>query len=92
VPIDLDLQKRLWEGFFETWYGVPQLGGFMVWEWPPGVGGPENRNYTPEAKPAEEVVRRWLARDPWRVEGAPARVPASKPSTQAAEASGPVGE
>jgi hypothetical protein len=65
-PLDLDLQSRLWEGFFKTWHGVPQFGGFMVWEWPPGDGGPTDTFYTPEGKPAEKIIRQWLAREPWK--------------------------
>jgi len=66
-PIDLELQKRLYEGFFESWYGSPHLGGFSVWEWTPGEGGADNRGYTPEGKPAEEVLREWFAKGPWTV-------------------------
>ncbi len=78
---DDDLQKRLFEGFFESWYNNPALGGFMVWEWYPGRGGKAQRNedgqtlsdddlnkqlkgYTPKNKPAEEVIKEWLAK-PW---------------------------
>ncbi len=60
APTDLDLQKRLYEGFFESWYGKPQLGGFNMWEWTPGDGGPKDRGYTPEGKPAEKVLREWM--------------------------------
>lgn len=67
VPINLELQRRLYQGFFETWHGTPWLGGFSVWEWPPGEGGPEDRGYTPENKPAEAVLREWLAKPGWMV-------------------------
>jgi len=67
VPIDLDIQKRLYQGFFETWYGKPELGGFSVWEWSPGNGGPDNAGYTPENKPAEKVLREYLAKPRWTV-------------------------
>lgn len=66
-PIDLDLQKRLYEGFFKAWYGNPGLGGFFIWEWTPGDGGPDNRGYTPEGKPAANVVREWMAKPAWDV-------------------------
>ena len=68
VPINLELQKRLYEGFFQSWHGTPWLGGFSVWEWPPGEGGPEDRGYTPKNKPAEQVLREWLAKPAWKVE------------------------
>ncbi len=66
-PIDLALQKKLYEGFFEAWHGNAALGGFIIWEWPPGEGGRKNRGYTPEGKPAEKVLREWLAKSPWDV-------------------------
>lgn len=65
--IDLELQRRLYEGFFESWQGNPHLGGFSIWEWTPGDGGSDDRGYTPEAKPAEQVLRHWLAQPPWGV-------------------------
>lgn len=65
--LDLDLQKRLYEGFFESWYGNPNLGGFMIWEWPPDQGGAKNKGYIPKGKPAEAVLREWFARPRWQV-------------------------
>ena len=64
-PIDLDLQKRLYEAYFETWYGRNGFGGFMLWAWAPNASGPQDRGYTPEGKPAEGVVREWFAKGPW---------------------------
>lgn len=66
LPADNDLQKRLYEAFFNVWYGDPHLGGFMIWEWPPGPG--DEKGYTPKGKPAEQVLREWLAKKPWVVE------------------------
>lgn len=66
--VDLQLQKRLYEGFFESWHGNPNLGGFMIWEWPPDQGGPENRGYIPKGKPAEKVLREWMAKPRWKVQ------------------------
>ena len=66
-PVDLDLQKRLYEGFFEAWYGNPYLGGYGVWEWTPGDGGSKDRGYTPENKPAEQVLKVYLAKPGWKV-------------------------
>jgi hypothetical protein len=67
-PIDLELQRKLYEGFFRAWWDNPQLGGFSVWDWPPGDGGPEDNGYTPENKPAEKVLREWLAKPRWKVD------------------------
>jgi hypothetical protein len=65
LPVDLELQRKLYEGFFRAWQGNPALGGFMMWEWPVGEGGPNDRSYTPENKPAQEVLQKWLAK-PWK--------------------------
>ncbi|HEY8749417.1 MAG TPA: hypothetical protein VIM11_15640 [Tepidisphaeraceae bacterium] len=68
VPLDLDLQRRLYESYFETWYGQKGFAGFMLWSWTPNASGPQDRGYTPEGKPAEAVVRKWLAKGPWQVQ------------------------
>jgi hypothetical protein len=65
APINLELQKKLYEGFFKAWHGEPLLGGFSVWEWPADGGGTEDKGYTPKGKPAEKVLREWLAK-PWK--------------------------
>jgi hypothetical protein len=66
-PTDLDAQRRLYEGFFESWWGKPELGGFMMWEWSPDLD-PAQKDYTPQGKPAEQVLRQWLAKPRWKVE------------------------
>ena len=73
-PVDYDLQKRLYEGFFQSWYGEPLLGGFSIWEWSPTPDASDDkareelsRGYTPEGKPAEKVLREWLAKPAWGV-------------------------
>ena len=39
----------------------------MVWEWTPGDGGKDDKGYTPENKPAEKVLREWIAKPRWDV-------------------------
>ncbi|HQY87521.1 MAG TPA: hypothetical protein PK402_02610 [Tepidisphaeraceae bacterium] len=68
VKLDLELQARLYEGFFQHWHGNPDLAGFSIWAWDPGEGGVEDRGYTPKNKPAEKVLRDWLAKDAWKVD------------------------
>lgn len=67
-PLDLGIQRRLYEAYFETWYGKPGFGGFMIWAWTPNAAGPDDRGYTPEGKPAEQVLRDWLKKGPWKVQ------------------------
>ncbi|MEM6314816.1 MAG: hypothetical protein AAF743_12050, partial [Planctomycetota bacterium] len=57
-PIDPAVQARLYEGFFQAWNDVDELGGYSIWEWPPGDGGETDSGYTPEGKPAEDVLRK----------------------------------
>ncbi len=64
--MDLELQRKLYEGFFRSWHGNPNLAGYMIWEWTPGDGGRNDPGYTPEGKPAEQVLRQWLAKGGWR--------------------------
>jgi hypothetical protein len=72
VPQDDALQKKLYEGFFRSWWGNPAYGGFMIWEWSPGEGGngdeDQRRGYTPKNKPAEQVLREWFAKPRWKVD------------------------
>jgi hypothetical protein len=65
VGVDPELQKILYQGFFQSWWGNPSLGGFMIWEWTPGEGGPQDRGYSPEGKPAEKVMREWFKKE-WK--------------------------
>ena len=62
---DRDLQRKLYEGFFQAWYDTPGLGGFMSWEWTPGEVTESDKGYTPEDKPAQDVLKTWLAK-PWK--------------------------
>jgi hypothetical protein len=66
-PLDLELQKKLYQAFFESWWGKPYLGGFSIWEWPPNSGGADDKGYTPEGKPAADVLKQWLAKGRWEV-------------------------
>lgn len=70
APTDDDVQRRLYEGFFESWHGRPEVGGFSIWEWTPKPDKDDaatiqeaERGYTPRGKPAEQVLRKWLAKD-----------------------------
>ena len=70
--VDKELQRKMYEGFFKAWYDKPGLGGFMCWEWTPGDVGDDDKGYTPEDKPAQDVLKEWLAK-PWKNYSAPAK-------------------
>ena len=56
--LDLEIQRKLYEGFFRSWYGNPNLGGFMIWEWALGDVAADDKGYSPTSKPAEKVLAR----------------------------------
>ncbi len=66
LDADNDLQQRLYEGFFKSWWGNPHLGGFAVWEMRPG-GDQTGKGYSPQGKPAEQTMRDWFAKPRWDV-------------------------
>jgi hypothetical protein len=66
LDADNELQQKLYEGFFQSWWGKPQLAGFVIWNMDPG-GDPDGRGFTPQGKPAEQVLRHWLSQPRWQV-------------------------
>jgi hypothetical protein len=69
---DKELQRKLYEGFFKAWHDKRGLGGFVCWEWTPGDVADDDKGYTPEDKPAQDVLREWLAK-PWKNTSVPAK-------------------
>jgi hypothetical protein len=62
-PVDLDEQARGYEGLFEALWTRPWFGGLFVWKWFPDhghAGGPGDIGFTPQRKPAEEIIRKWF--------------------------------
>lgn len=59
--VDYDLQAAAYEAAFRTFWHEPWFAGFYWWKWQPGSAdfrGSE-RDFTPQGKPAERVIRRW---------------------------------
>lgn len=65
VRADDALQARLYEAFFEALWHEPWFAGAVVWKWHP-EGTPSRRprtlDFTPQGKPAEQVLARWFTR------------------------------
>ncbi len=58
---DAELQAAAYEAAFATFWDLPWFAGFYWWKWHP-VGAPvrdRRRNFTPQGKPAEEVMKRY---------------------------------
>jgi len=63
---DLEIQKRCYEAFFHTMWGCPWLKGAYFWRWAPSpyAGGENNRQFTPQNKPALEVLKKYYSQQP----------------------------
>ena len=61
-PVDLNEQALLYEAFFEFWKDKPYFEGVHFWEWSPkdGAGGSNDKNYTVQNKPAEDIVKKYF--------------------------------
>jgi len=75
TPAALEEQRRLYEAFIRVWDDTPELMGVIWWEWRDSNGGPGDYGYTPKNKPAEQVLRRWLAAGKEAASSQPAATP-----------------
>jgi len=59
--VDLQEQADCYQATFETVYRQPWCAGIYWWYWQidPFAGGPYDDSYTPQDKPAEEILRAW---------------------------------
>lgn len=60
--VDLEEQAMLYEGLFRTWWRHPErpwFRGIFIWNWlaDPNQGGPNDTDFTPHGKPAEEILK-----------------------------------
>ncbi len=66
--VDLQEQAMLYQGLFETWWHHPErewFRGMFIWNWlaDPNQGGPDDPNYTPHGKPAEQILKYYYQMD-----------------------------
>jgi hypothetical protein len=69
APVNLELQATCYEAMFQAFWNRPWFAGAHIWKWfPEGSKRPEGRRarrrergFTPQGKPAEEVLARWYA-------------------------------
>ena len=65
APADVRLQADLFRGFFESIWDRPWFSGAIIWKVYPASNLPSENHaldFTPQGKPAEEVIRRWFTR------------------------------
>ncbi|MEK7659187.1 MAG: hypothetical protein AAB338_00820 [Patescibacteria group bacterium] len=60
--IDLQEQADLYWAFFEFWRQRDYFGGVHFWDWwpDPNRGGIFDKDFTPQDKPAEEIIRHFF--------------------------------
>jgi len=59
--IDLEEQALCYRAVVKTFAEKPWFEGIYWWNWEPDphLGGPTDKGYTPQGKPAEEILKRW---------------------------------
>ncbi len=64
--VNLLSQRKCYEALFKAAYGQKWLAGMYWWKWPSYLsygGSSENIHYTPNNKPAENVVKEWYSKN-----------------------------
>lgn len=64
MELDLQAQVMCYEALFQTFWSKPWFYGVYWWKFysHPDAGGLTDRGFTPQNKPAEEVIRQWYAK------------------------------
>lgn len=62
--VNLELQADCYRALMETFWDKPWFYGVYWWKWGTDTrfGGPNNRGFTPQNKPAQGVVSEWYAK------------------------------
>jgi hypothetical protein len=61
--INLDAQQNSMEAFFKSFKNTPWFDGCFIWKWYPenkNSGGIKDDDYTPQNKPAVDVIRKYF--------------------------------
>ena len=64
LELDLQAQVMCYEALLQTFWAKPWFYGVYWWKFysHPDAGGRTDKGFTPQNKPAEEVIRRWYAK------------------------------
>ncbi len=62
--LNLGHQERCYEAVFSTLHDKEWLAGIYWWKWPSylSYGGPRDPDFTPNGKPAQDVVEKWFGK------------------------------
>lgn len=83
------IQANAYQALFEYWNNYSYVQGVSLWDWKsnPSAGGVGDRDYTPQNKPAEQIMRQWFAGGTAAPAPSPSPTPApAQPSTYSASA------
>jgi hypothetical protein len=64
--IDVKLQARCYQVFYEIFWNEPYFAGAYWWKWFPNhnrAGGEKSVGFTPQNKPAEDVLKAWYKKE-----------------------------
>lgn len=58
---NLELQARAYDCLFYMFWGEHWFAGGFLWKWhlQQGAGGLQNQDFTPQGKPAEQIIANW---------------------------------
>lgn len=65
-PVNTELQARAYEAAFQVFWNEPWFEGGFIWNWYTNhntAGGELDKDYTPQNKPAEQVLQDWFSRN-----------------------------
>jgi hypothetical protein len=60
--VDLQEQVDGYRALFEYWGQVPYFNGVNIWSWSsdPNAGGSTDSDFTPQHKPAQDLIKQWF--------------------------------
>jgi hypothetical protein len=60
--VNLEMQRKLYQALFQYWNNQSHIAGVYLWDWDinPNGGGSGNNHYTPQHKPAQDVMTTWF--------------------------------
>lgn len=61
ADVDMALQARLYRALFQRFASVPWFAGAVFWKWHPEHAADRPHGFTPQGKPAEDILRQALS-------------------------------
>ncbi len=67
MRVSRETQAHCYEAFFQTFWHEPWFAGALIWQWQARFDNDphsmnENLDFTPQHKPAQDIITRWFAR------------------------------